>query len=112
MQFVVRADSAQVNDPASITPLIEAAIKRVMADLPATKVEPIFNVPEVKVAPVFNVPQAPAPTIQVAPSAAEVKVVNEVKTPRLIGRKGKTKVNRKRGEMESTETEERYEYEE
>jgi HK97 family phage portal protein len=38
-------------------------------------------------------------------------VKNEVRMPRLIGRKGKTKVNRKRGEMESTETEERYEYE-
>ena len=41
----------------------------------------------------------------------EVTVTNDVRVPRLIGRKGKTKVNRKRGEMESTETEERYEYE-
>jgi hypothetical protein len=42
----------------------------------------------------------------------EVQITNDVRVPRLIGRKGKTKVNRKRGEMESTETEERYEYEE
>ena len=70
MQLVIKSESVQVNDMADISPMIADTVRSAIAALPATRIEPIFNVP-----------QAPAPTINVVPSTVEVKVKNEVKSP-------------------------------
>ena len=113
MQLVIKSESVQVNDTSTISPMIAEAVKTAMASLPATKVEPVFNVP-----------QAPAPSITVAPSTAEVKVVNEVKTPdvkvvnevrtpRLVGSTEETELTRdSKQRPKGSRSKTRYEYEE
>ena len=113
MQLVIKSDNVQVNDTATIAPMITEGVKTAMASLPATRVEPVFNVP-----------QAPPPAITIAPSTAEVKVVNEMKTPdvkvvneirtpRLVGSSEETELTRdSKQRPKGSRSKTRYEYEE